>query len=57
MTKEECKKLIDKKYKESFKDEKLYDDFAYFEGFRRGLNVAKEILGMLDKPNNKTKQQ
>ena len=57
MTKEECKKLIDKKYKKTFEEEKRYNDFAYFEGFRRGLNVAKEILGMLDKPNNKTKQQ
>lgn len=54
MTKDEIIKLIDKKYHIALENQNKYkEDYSYYAGEVRGLLVAKELIGMLDKPNNK----
>lgn len=55
MTKDEIIKLIDKKYHIALENQNKYkEDYSYYAGEVRGLLVAKELIGMLDKPNNKS---
>ena len=63
MTREEIKMLLNKKIKEAKEiaesDHGRHNNDAwhsYYSGIARGLEDAKGILGMLDKPNNKTKE-
>lgn len=51
MTKEEALKLLQQKYNNTYKEEIIYDDFAYYEGKRHGLREAGSIVGMIDKSN------
>ena len=61
MTKEECMKLIREKISKC-EEEKIKDSVrthcrgyvsndSWYEGVKRGLQDALEIVGMIDKPN------
>jgi hypothetical protein len=60
MTKEEILKLIDKKINDAIeisqqKHEHNTDSWSsYYHGVAQGLKDSKSIIGMLNKPNNRS---
>lgn len=55
MTKEEVISLIDKKIKAAEKMNDFDEHSSWYSGIIRGLETARQIVGMLDKPNNRIK--
>ena len=54
MTKEQVMILLNKKIENAEENRKRYTDYGgYYYGVIEGLKQAKEIVGMLDKENNR----
>lgn len=55
MTKEQVMNLLNKKIENAEENRKRYNNCdEYYYGVIEGLKQAKEVVGMLDKENNRT---
>ena len=61
MTKNEVKALIRKKMETTDRDDfesfakKEFENCAYYRGVKRGLQMALQVIGMLDSEHNRLK--
>ena len=61
MTKNEVKTLIRKKMETAERDffeffaKKEFEECAYYRGVKRGLELALQVIGMLDNDHNRLK--